>query len=41
MTVFVLTLVSIGSAYSVGEVKKGLEMVKEKDLKNYLKSPPA
>jgi len=40
MTVFVLTLASIGSAYSVEEVKKGLEMVKEKDLKNYRKSPP-
>lgn len=35
MTVFVLTLSSIGSAYSVEEVKKGLETVKEKDLKNY------
>lgn len=40
MTVFVLTLASIGSAYSEEEVKKGLEMVKEKDLKNYRKSPP-
>jgi ABC-type amino acid transport system permease subunit len=40
MTVFVLTLASIGSAYSVEEVKNGLETVKEKDLKNYQKSPP-
>jgi hypothetical protein len=40
MTVFVLTLASIGSAYSVEEVKNGLETVKEKDLKNYRKSPP-
>jgi hypothetical protein len=40
MTVFVLTLASIGSAYSVKEVKKGLETIKEKDLKNYRKSPP-
>ena len=39
MTVFVLTLASIGSAYSVEEVKKGLETVKEKDLKNYRKPP--
>jgi hypothetical protein len=30
----------IGSAYSVEEVKKGLETVKEKDLKNYRKKPP-
>jgi hypothetical protein len=41
MTVFVLSLASIGSAYSVEEVKKGLETVKEKDLKNYRKKPPA
>lgn len=40
MTIFVLTLASIGSAYSVEEVKKGLGIVKEKDLKNYRKSPP-
>lgn len=40
MTVFVLTLSSIGSTYSVKEVKKGLETIKEKDLKNYRKSPP-
>ena len=39
MTVFVLTLASIGSAYSIEEVKKGLETVKEKDLKNY-RNPP-
>jgi hypothetical protein len=41
MTVFVLTLSSIGSAYSEQEVKKALEKVKEKELKNYRKSPPA
>jgi hypothetical protein len=41
MTVFVLTLSSIGSAYSEQEVKKALETVKEKELKNYRKSPPA
>ncbi len=35
MTVFVLTLASIGSAYSEQEAKKALETVKEKDLKNY------
>lgn len=40
MTVFVLTLASIGSAYSTEEVKKGLESIKEKDLKNYRKKPP-
>ncbi len=40
LTVFVLTLASIGSAYSVEEVKKGLETIKEKDRKNYRKSPP-
>jgi hypothetical protein len=40
MTVFVLTLSSIGSAYSEQEVKKALETVKEKDLKNYRKKPP-
>ncbi|TAG46791.1 MAG: hypothetical protein EAZ31_00005 [Cytophagia bacterium] len=40
MTVFVLTLSCIGSAYSEKEVKKALETVKEKDLKNYRKNPP-
>ena len=40
MTVFVLTLASIGSTYSEEEVKKGLETVKEKDLKNYRKKSP-
>jgi hypothetical protein len=40
MTVFVLTLSSIGSAYSEQEVKKALATVKEKDLKNYRKKPP-
>ncbi|MFY7786854.1 MAG: hypothetical protein ACOVQA_03170 [Thermoflexibacteraceae bacterium] len=40
MTVFVLTLASIGCTYSEQEVKKALETVKEKDLKNYRKSPP-
>jgi hypothetical protein len=40
MTVFILTLSSIGAAYTEEEVKKGLEMVREKDMENYRKKAP-